>query len=274
MRYSLDKKYPWPKNYPSFAEASLEYYKEMMSLARICLAGLAEGIETAPENLTDKMLDKEQMGEGYSSSIYRFFRYFMRVDAMEEPCQVHTDIGMMTMIPLSSAPALQLLHSKEFAWIDIEKYGQERDVVIFCGETLERITAYYFRAVIHRVARTGGRERYSEVFLLRARPDSWIDSEGLNTKVIGKLYYDLKNKMSIAEYMRMQYANKKSANFVNKKGKPVINMISSSETGQQKEEEQKEDIPYEEKVILIGVNNAQRQEEDGLKKEEKDESDK
>ena len=49
-------------------------------------------------------------------------------EAMTEPCQVHTDIGMLTLIPLSTNPSLQMLHPHKFSWIDIEKWGKEGDV--------------------------------------------------------------------------------------------------------------------------------------------------
>lgn len=95
--------------------------------------------------------------------------------------KVHTDIGLLTIIPVTTVPQLQMLHPDNFEWIDgTELYvpmlqmvvatrlltaiirstttnlaeplsTTKNEVIVFCGEMMERLTMYYYRAVMHRV---------------------------------------------------------------------------------------------------------------------------
>jgi len=53
---------------------------------------------------------------------------------------------MLTIIPATEAHQLLLLNSETFEWISVEKYCDPGvECVVFAGEMLERLTAYYYR---------------------------------------------------------------------------------------------------------------------------------
>ncbi len=142
MRHNAEPPSPWP-------QLAAEYFEAEMSIARICLAALARAIATPEENLTDKMMDppgKELVG--VSSSIFRFFHYFDGAARNQLGCLSHTDIGLITLIPVTNSPALEILDEIDYRWRAYEKELKPGDMMVLCGETLERLTAYYYPAVV------------------------------------------------------------------------------------------------------------------------------
>jgi hypothetical protein len=99
----------------------------------------------------------------------------------------HTDIGLITLMPHSSAETLQIL-SKDFDWIDVEK-GQSSDTLVaIVGEQLAYLSNYKLRAVRHRVMPSShlNTTRYSMPFLMRAPADFQIIQNGTDKMRIAK----------------------------------------------------------------------------------------
>lgn len=154
MRHNTGEPCPWP-------ELSREYFEAQSEVARICLAALARGIKTSEENLVDRMMDPrgEQLA-GPSSTIFRFFHYYENRSSGAEPgrsgdnrqlgCLSHTDIGLITLIPATNFPALETLDTFNYTWTLFEHGLSSRDMMVLCGETLERLTALYYPAVVRR----------------------------------------------------------------------------------------------------------------------------
>lgn len=172
-----------------------------------------------------------------SASIFRFFHYFGRQDQKRLGCDIHTDIGVITLIPATNVASLEIMDQKVYLWHNIENQLDSNDLMVLCGETLEHMSACHYRSVVHRVQAVQ-RERYSLVFLMRGKPDALIDPRkvedgGDETEVV-----------TVAKFMREKYLKKKSANFSQAgQGLPLANL--KGEAVEEKEiEEWKADHPY------------------------------
>ena len=221
MRLNTPEPNPWPA-------LSRDYFRCNTSLCRVALAALARGLQTAEANLTDKMLDADD-ASGVSSTIFRFFRYYgaggAQVEQRQMGCLTHTDIGLITLIPATNCAALERLDMHDYRWHAAELGLGRRDVMVLCGETLERLSGFHYPAVVHRVQRVPGDDRFSLVFLLRARPDALLDCAALQSPVIGPLPYgEAAQPVSVARFMRDKYLNKRSANFNAGQGMPLANL--------------------------------------------------
>lgn len=212
-----------------FSETSSKFFQLCSRMGETCLAALARGLEVAEEKFVDDLVDAHDAS--LSSTIFRFFHYYATHG--RDACQIHTDIGLLTLIPASTLPSLEVMDFEEFDWYNFERPLQRDDVMVLCGETLERLSAYYYRAVVHRVCPTL-EPRYSLVYLMRARPDAILDSVALQSRVLGHLYNDMRDPISVAKFMRIKYLNKKSANFVDPgQGLPFANLRGEDPTQQE-----------------------------------------
>lgn len=143
-----------------FGATSARFFEMCSAIGETVLASLARDLQTQEHNLVDAMVDARDAP--LSSTIFRFFHYYATA-AHIESCQVHTDIGLVTLIPASNLPSLEVMDFDAFDWYNFEQPLQRNDVMVLCGETLERLTAYYYRAVVHRVRPTR-EDRFSLVW--------------------------------------------------------------------------------------------------------------
>lgn len=209
-----------------FSETSSKFFQLCSAMGETCLAALARGLEIPEAKLVSEMVDSRDAP--LSSTIFRFFHYFATNG--RDACQIHTDIGLITLIPASTLPSLEVLDFDEFDWYNFETPLQRDDVMVLCGETLERLSAYYYRAVVHRVRPTL-EPRYSLVYLMRARPEAVLDSVALQSRVLGTIYNEVREPITVAKFMRLKYLNKKSANFVDPgQGLPMANLKGEAPT--------------------------------------------
>jgi isopenicillin N synthase-like dioxygenase len=162
-----------------FGETSRKFFNLCSSMGERIMGALARGLFIDPSKFVDELLDSHDAP--LSSTIFRFFHYYNT--GPQCGCQVHTDIGVVTLIPASSFAALEVMDFESFEWYNFEQPLHPNDVMVLCGETLERLSAYYYRAVVHRVTPLP-QERYSLVFLMRARP---VRKGGIILIVLSKL---------------------------------------------------------------------------------------
>src|SRR5205809_146118 len=72
-------------------------------------------------------------------------------------------------------------------WMDIENNApEEYSAVIFCGETMARVTNNYILPAVHQVAPIT-RQRVSFPFLLLANGEAEIDNSKLDTEVVDSI---------------------------------------------------------------------------------------
>jgi isopenicillin N synthase-like dioxygenase len=126
---------------------------------------------------------------------------------------------VLTLIPASNVPALEILDQKEFLWHNVETQLLPSDLMVLCGETLEHLSACHYRSVVHRVQAVQ-QDRYSLVFLMRGKPEALLDPRKVQDG--GE---EEEKVISVANFMRKRYLKKKSANFVDPgQGLPLANL--------------------------------------------------
>lgn len=137
------------------------------------------------------------------ASLLRFVHYFAKQPEpwpesdQEDVFEDHKDFGLLTLVPISRSPGLQLWHQcgSEAGWFPVEEtYAEHHDanrlkivyLLAFCGETLDHVTGSYFPAVRHKVtihptmqAKSRPHEhssigRISSPFFLRAHPTAQV----------------------------------------------------------------------------------------------------
>lgn len=201
---------------PDFGIATLDVYTQLDLLGRACLAelapalgvdikrtfGLLDPVGKADLNLEtmtreqilalqfeskredEKYVSSELLPAEYvSSSNLDLFHYHNVEDtrakwATNHPA--HTDSGLISLIPVSTIPALDFLDQQLGHWIEIERAIHDQApalgttyedyVVIMAGDTLEWLAKGSFKAGMHRVVRTEV-PRQSAVHKLRGRPE-------------------------------------------------------------------------------------------------------
>ncbi len=142
-----------------FGDTSARFFSLCSDIGATVLATLARALHAPEHSMVDALVDANEAA--LSSTIFRFFHYYATA-ANVPACQVHTDIGLVTLIPASNLPSLEVMDFDSFEWYNFEQPLQRDDVMVLCGESLERHTAYYYRAVVHRVQPTLA-DRYSLV---------------------------------------------------------------------------------------------------------------
>ncbi len=99
------------------------------------IAQLASFLSIPNEEILPALDPKPPLPPGYfTSSVLDIFHYFNTNADICEPCRPHSDAGLVTVIPCTSVPGLQILDkSKAYApdnerWIDVEKQAS----LVFC----------------------------------------------------------------------------------------------------------------------------------------------
>jgi len=130
-------------------------------------------------------------------------------------CDIHKDMGLLTIVPCSFVAGLQVLD--QFSFLNVEEVASfnDFDLIIFSGECLERLTARTFPGCIHRVIKTN-LNRKSIVFKLRARPDAIINCEKLLNKNVSTHFKKIE---TIGEFVQRQLLVTRSVNFPTEDGK-------------------------------------------------------
>jgi isopenicillin N synthase-like dioxygenase len=54
-------------------------------------------------------------------------------------------------VPRAVVPGLQILDLMDMGWVSVEKLSQKTDIIIFNSECIDRMTAGYYPACMHRV---------------------------------------------------------------------------------------------------------------------------
>lgn len=125
------------------------------------------------------------------------------LDLVQKALADHTDSGLLTIAPLSSTPALEVREFDTLAWTPIEHELEERDVLVFVGETLSRISNNWFPSALHRpVARemkVGREARISTPFFLRARPQAVLDVNICRSELIGPVDPMVRERVTVEQ---------------------------------------------------------------------------
>lgn len=165
--------YPWGKCPDHLRDELLDYYGKAGLLAQTLLGWVeantpGEVSNTFSEPLSDMM-------EGSEQSLLRILHY-PPLTGEEEPNAIraaaHEDINLLTILPASNEPGLQVL-GKNDEWIDVPcEFG---NLIVNIGDMLQEATDRYYPSTTHRVINPEGarkdKSRISLPLFLHPRPD-------------------------------------------------------------------------------------------------------
>jgi isopenicillin N synthase-like dioxygenase len=156
----------WPEGLPGFRDAAYGYYLEVRTLSRRIAGAVALGLGLREDHFADK-LDRP-------IASLRLIHYPPQGGAIEEDtigCGAHSDYGFLTVLAQDEVGGLQLRNGAG-EWIAAPPIPGT--FVINVSELLERWTNGLYKATLHRVINTSGRDRYSMPFFLDTNYDAVI----------------------------------------------------------------------------------------------------
>jgi len=177
---------PWPnEDLKSLTVRFANLFWEV-SVAVVLL--IERGLCLPTYSLVNHLLKKENENSAEISNShltnFSIFRYHDDIEAKKiheaykvpQKCMVHRDKGYVTLLPKSTFPAIQALcdipqqtlssdsNTNEKMFLELEKYIDQGEVLVYTGRTLEIVTKGALRPLIHRVARYPNVERVSSPF--------------------------------------------------------------------------------------------------------------
>jgi len=173
LHYRYREEMNWPSD--NFAARTLEAYRLLWNISIDVLSSMCTALKLDPSILVGLLTSTSAPPSPSRPSIdpsdnfnsnFCLFRY--QDDAKkytcEQKCMVHRDSGLITLLPRSTMPGIELLDREHKHWVRIEELMSENDVLIFPGSITEIITCGLIHAQTHRVVRTPHEERYSMPF--------------------------------------------------------------------------------------------------------------
>ena len=156
--------YPWGQIPEELKAQILDYYQQANKFAEELL-GWVEA--HAPAEIQDKFsVALSEMINGSEKTLLRVLHY-PPMTGEEEPGAIraaaHEDINLLTVLPASNEPGLQVL-GKDGQWIDVPcDFGS---LIINIGDMLQEASDGYFPSTTHRVINpTGERQESSRISL-------------------------------------------------------------------------------------------------------------
>lgn len=177
IRIKEDGHIPWPVD--SFKAASVELYKMQWEICVQVLRAIALSLCVDPLdffNLASCSEDGALMPDPHKSANTNlcYFRYFDKHQSYKTPqkCMVHQDHGLLTLMPKSTLPGLELLHPQLLQWIPMEQFIDNTEMFLYCGKALSMVTNSLLKPATHRVVRQPKLERFSMPFEVKPNDDA------------------------------------------------------------------------------------------------------
>lgn len=126
MRYHRDH-----PEYNPLPDTTVEYYRRSMQLSADLLSAIGQHVLKIPGSHLTDFLDASDVP--VSSSIFRYFRYY-ELKNRSDACAIHTDIGLLTLIPVSNNPSLEIQDPATQEWKNIEETLEQGDLMVLVGE--------------------------------------------------------------------------------------------------------------------------------------------
>lgn len=185
---------------PEELKPFITYASTAHKLALEILSDIEKEMNLAPGTFSEMVSATALPHSEKSPSVLRLFTYH---PSSEEGfgALAHTDLGVLTIIPRSQVPALEVevydSNENTHTWINVEKQMNDSEAIVLVGQTLCEWTDGKYPAATHRVIKTM-KERNSIVYQLRANPTATIKHYGTT--------------MTIEEWMIMHRQTRKSVN--------------------------------------------------------------
>jgi isopenicillin N synthase-like dioxygenase len=161
---------------PDELKHSLSYIPFVHALAIDILHSIEKDLDLENGQLTDTVSHTPLPVTDQSTSLLRLFAYDPSNETGES-ADAHEDLGLLTIIPCSQVPALEVVNYKEDCqWINVESLADASHAIVLAGKTLEQMTNGRYLAGTHRVKKSP-EKRFSIVYQLRAEPDTQISTK-------------------------------------------------------------------------------------------------
>jgi len=178
-----------------FASSAWKVYQSLFEIGQQCLGAISKQLANNDSFL--QMLD---------DSTFRLLHYdrikHAPSEIVEQFIPAHPDSSLLTLSPKSSNAALEI-KTKDLQWINIENELKPTQVVIFAGECLARLSNNYYWSLLHRPAISAMQQltttRIATPFFLRARSDVILETQQLNSCLIGTLDPSIAEAVSVAD---------------------------------------------------------------------------
>jgi hypothetical protein len=188
-------------NFSLFKKTYTKYFDFLESFGIICMYILLLGLKADAVPLLVHLLDRLPWNQdtdsppafGSSILLLNYFD-FLRAsiqnsvtldETNEVAMQAHTDKGLFTIIPAADVPALHGFAWDTCEWEVLENtQTKPTDFLAFAGDTLEQLTAGYYRSFLHFVPKLEWTTRISAPFQLRARDDVLLHFTQLQSPLI------------------------------------------------------------------------------------------
>ena len=132
----------------------LPYIAEVHAKALEILKSIEQDLKLETGTLTESV-SKTPFPEGKkSSSLLRLFAYDPSIEE-GSAADAHEDLGLLTIIPRSPVPALEVIDFEEDCnWINLEQKANPSEAIVLVGRTLEKMTQGKYQAAPHRVKKS------------------------------------------------------------------------------------------------------------------------
>ena len=157
---------------PPLVQAT-QVWRQCHSLVETALGAVAGHLGLPAMALVDLADPRPNLAAVPSASVLRLLYYHPRQQGLA--AEEHEDLGLLSYLPSSTQPALQILDYRDLAWHDIERPAKDAGILMV-GRSLELLSRGRFPACCHRVMSTPV-ARYSLVYQARIRANAQIDSD-------------------------------------------------------------------------------------------------
>jgi len=213
----------------SVSEENLNLILDIYATLHCIALAFLEKIALALEIPFDYFSSEEILScsDCFSLSFLNVLKYHPSGDTV--PCRQHCDPCLVTVVPLNTeSPALEIWNCETQEWVGVECGGEPSysSVIIFPGETLDRMTNHVIVPTLHRV-NSVVLPRFSIPFQLSAKKQTTIDCNKLPSSC-NPLHEDCKDTVSVSEYMYKLTYTRETPETITKRYKsslPIINHI-------------------------------------------------
>jgi isopenicillin N synthase-like dioxygenase len=165
--------YPWGQCPSELKNEIEQYYEQAVEFAATLLAWVEK--HTPPDVAATFSQPLSQMIQGSEQSLLRVLHYPPLPDDVEagaERASAHEDINLLTLLPASNEPGLQV-KKRDNTWLDVPcDFG---NLIINVGDMLQETSGGHFPSTTHRVINPKGsnvkNSRISLPLFLHPRPD-------------------------------------------------------------------------------------------------------
>lgn len=163
--------YPWGRCPISLRDDLVAHYQQCSDFAALLLRWVSKHL---PDSISDAFSEPlDGMIEGSQQTMLRVLHYPpVTVDEDLPRAAAHEDINLLTILPASSGPGLEL-QTNEGSWIDVPNHPNQ--VVVNIGDMLQEATGGFLTSTTHRVSTPTASQladsRMSLPLFLHARSD-------------------------------------------------------------------------------------------------------